>query len=253
MHRVDIPPPNERLPVETYLAARTWLLENDPDAARMLVWSECETRPPETPDQMAWEIIWIILCAGRSAQAARTIEKKVRAAIETGTPVVDAFGYKKKAEAIERAWNDRASDFDALQTVLATGDPEALLAWCKAIPFIGDDTQYQLAKNFGTDVAKPDIWMCRLAGIPDKPRLGVQVRFRACMELCRFLGAVTGERLATEDSILWLACNKGILVTDGHAGPVSLNTNAHMPRSIYESADDVSGAKSEDVQLNLPI
>jgi hypothetical protein len=238
MQLIQIPAPHERLPLPTYLAARAYLLENDADAARMLAWSEREVGPPGTAEKMAAEIIWIILCAGRSAQAARTIEQKVWLAIRAGTPVVEMFGYKAKAAAIERAWYERASDFVALQEKIATDDPEQLLAWCKAIPFIGTDTQYQLAKNFGVDVAKPDIWMCRLAGIPDRPRLPIKVRFKACMNLCRFLGEAFGERMATVDSILWLACNKGVLVTDGSAGPISLNTGPIVARSIYVSADD---------------
>lgn len=43
---------------------------------------------------MSREIIWVILCAGRSAQSARTIEAKVLAAIDAGQPVVEVFGYR---------------------------------------------------------------------------------------------------------------------------------------------------------------
>ena len=59
-----------------YADVRAWLLENDPDAQAMLDWSNNELLPPESPEKMASEVIWIILCAGRSAQAARTMEKK---------------------------------------------------------------------------------------------------------------------------------------------------------------------------------
>jgi hypothetical protein len=236
----SIPDPRSRLPVDLYVAARTWLLENDPDAARMLEWSEKEIRPPESPERMASEVIWIILCAGRSAQAARTIEAKVWLAIEAGEPVVNAFGYRAKAAAIERAWREREKDFAALQVVLATNDPARLLEWCKAIPFVGDDTQYQLAKNFGTQVCKPDRWLDRLCGFPDRPRAPVKVRFPACMALCGELAIATGDSIAAVDSLLWLACNKGVLVTDGNAGPIALNTSPVNARSIYESARTAS-------------
>ena len=238
MRPFAVPAPLDRLSPSMYAAARAWLLENDPDAARMVTWSELETRPPETPEKMAAEVIWIILCAGRSAQAARTIEKKVWSAINSGKPVVEAFGYRAKAAAIERAWNERHSDFATLQDVIASTDPVALLDWCKSIPFIGEDTKFQLAKNFGANVPKPDRWLARLAGVPDKPRASVTLRFAACLDLCRALSEATGERVATVDSILWLACNKGVLVTDSMAGPISLNANPSAARSIYVSADE---------------
>lgn len=233
MQPSPIPAPEERLPVPLYTEMRSWLLRNDPDASRMLTWAEKEVAPPETPERMAWEIIWIILCAGRSAQAARTIEKKVIGAIQSGRPVVEVFGYRAKAAAIERAWVERDSDFRALQSVLALDDPEALIAWCKSIPFVGTDTMYQLAKNFGVAVPKPDIWMCRLSGIPDRPRLPSKRRFDACLALCRFLSSRTGDGIAAVDSLLWLACNKGVLVTDSLASPVSLNLRPHRGMSIY--------------------
>lgn len=103
---------------------------------------------------MASQIIWIILCAGRSAQAARTIEKRVWKAIVAGKPVVEAFGYRTKAEAIERAWRERERDYAALCEV-GNVDPKALVAWCGSLPFVGATTQFQLAKNFGVDVCKP--------------------------------------------------------------------------------------------------
>ncbi|AET95263.1 hypothetical protein BSFA1_79980 (plasmid) [Burkholderia sp. SFA1] len=254
MIQISVPSPEDRLTVAMYLAARDWLLANDSDAARILTWSRREVAPPQTPEDMAREIVWIILCAGRSAQAARTIEAKVWRAMESGEPVVAAFGYRAKAAAIERAWFDRDRDFVALQGVVATGDPEALIAWCKTLPFVGDDTKYQLAKNFGADVCKPDIWLCRLAGIPDKPRYPIKMRFPACMDLCRMLARATNDRAAAVDSLLWLACNKGVLVTDAQASPITLNNNPPRMRSIYESsADGTKDATSRQSQLALDL
>lgn len=226
-----VPPPAHRIPHSLWREVRQWLLENDPDAAEMLEWSTWNVGMPVSPEDMAREIIWIILCAGRSAQAARTIEKKVWDALSAERPVVEAFGYRAKAAAIERAWNERHIDFAALGEV-GNADPESLLAWCRAIPFIGDDTQFQLAKNFGADVCKPDIWLCRLAGIPDHPRRAVRFRFPACMALCRSLAAATNDRIAAVDSLLWLACNKGALNVSPAAGDVVF-TKSSTKRSIY--------------------
>jgi len=212
-----VPSPETRIPPDLYCEVRDWLLANDDDGPKMMHWSNT-VKPPVDAENMAAEIIWIILCAGRSAQAARTIERKVRAAIDAGEPVATAFGYRAKAAAIERAWRWRTEDFAALQEVLKLNDPAKLLEWCYAIPFIGDDTKYQLAKNFGGQCCKPDIWMCRLVGIPDHPRRRVAERYDACMRLCRMLSDATGDKIAAIDSMLWLACNKGFLRTGADAG-----------------------------------
>jgi hypothetical protein len=210
----------KRVSSSLYMDLRQWLLENDPDAPKMLGWATYETGLPETPDHMAGEIIWTILCAGRSAQAARTIEKRVWGAIRAGQPVVTAFGYRAKAAAMERAWNERERDFKALR-LTGIADVEKLLSWCRSIPYIGDDTQFQLAKNFGADLCKPDIWLCRLAGLADRPRRNVSFRFRVCMALCQNLSMASGDRIAAVDSLLWLACNKRILQVDSEAGQIT--------------------------------
>jgi hypothetical protein len=224
--RVAVPAPESRITPETYAALRAWMLANDPDAQPLIEWSR-QTSPPATAQALAREVIWIILCAGRSAQAARTIETRVLGALTDGKAVVSAFGYRAKAAAIERAWYGRDAYFAGLRTVLATNSPEQLVDWCAEFDFVGDDTKFQLAKNLGADVCKPDIWLCRLAGVADKPRRSVNIRFPACMVLCRSLAAASGDRVGTVDTVLWLACNKGVLVVDQEAGPVTF-----APRTI---------------------
>lgn len=231
-----VPRAEERVPVTMYLQVRDWLLANDPDAEQLYSWSQRTLRPPGDAEHLAREIIWIILCAGRSAQSARTIQAKVWRNIEQKRPVVDAFGYRAKAEAIEQMWRERESNFKAMQAVLATESPEALVEWCGSLRFVGDDTRHQLCKNLGQSVCKPDIWLCRLAGIPDKPRRAVKYRFPACMALCRPLSEVSGDRIATVDSMLWLACNKGVLLVSSSAGAVSFRPKVITARSIMVGA-----------------
>ncbi|WP_199030767.1 hypothetical protein [Ralstonia sp. ASV6] len=226
-----VPDPATRVPESLYREVRHWLLENDPDAAAMVDWSANRIGPPADSGAMAGEIIWIILCAGRKAQAARTIERKVWRAINAGEPVVNAFGYRAKAEAIEKIYRERDEYFTSLLDVLAMQDDVALVEWCGSLPYVGQVTKYQLAKNFGADVAKPDIWLCRLAGFPDQPRKALRFRFPACMALCEPLAKATGDSIATVDTLLWLACNKGTLCVDDQGGPVSFHPlpSRHRP------------------------
>jgi len=77
MRTFSAPPPQSRISVSLYADVRAWLLASGPDGHGMLEWSSREVGVPDSPERMAGEAIWVILCAGRNAQAARTIEKKV--------------------------------------------------------------------------------------------------------------------------------------------------------------------------------
>jgi hypothetical protein len=216
------------------------MLANDPDAEPMVSWSTALAEPANA-EKLAGEIIWIILCAGKTAQAARTIERRIWDAIDAGRPVLSAFGHCMRAAAIETAWARRHDLFDEFATLKDASDEE-LLAWCRAMPGVGTVTCFQLAKNLGRDLPKPDIWLCRLAGIPDRPGGRVDERFAACRALCLPLAQATGDRIATVDSILWLACNKGVLQVDASGGPISYRPGTIRARPImaglgFESLD----------------
>lgn len=227
------PRTDARVPIALYRQMWDWMMLHDPDMPSLIEWSNEHREFPASAQKVASEVIWIILCAGRSAQAARTIEAKVWKALREDRPVVEVFGYRAKAEAIERAWRERERDFAGLLKARDDGI-DGVLSWCRSIPFVGDDTQFQLAKNFGFDLCKPDIWLCRLAGLADKPRRRVGLRFKACMDLCEPLARACGQRVATVDSALWLACNKGVLAVDADAGPVRFSPRSQGYRgSIF--------------------
>lgn len=179
---ITIPAPESRVDLDLYLRVRKQVLEHDQDGAQLIAWSNDGREPPQCAEDLAAEIIWIVLCAGRSAQAARTIETKVWAALDAGCSAYTAFGYRAKAQAIDRAWSEREQDFAAFQEVLGSGDESKIIQWCGTIPYVGAITRYQLAKNVGRDVPKPDIWLCRLAGLPDRGGGNAEFRFKACME-----------------------------------------------------------------------
>jgi hypothetical protein len=169
-------------------------------------------------------------------------------AINEGRPVVEAFGHRSRAAAIEMVFAERYRLFNELTAVFARReaggnvDDLELLAWARAIPWVGDITAFQLMKNFGVDCPKPDIWLCRLAGIPDKPQGHVEQRFAACRNLCAPLAEASGDRIATVDTLLWLACNKGILCVSPQAGSVTF-----QPRKI--TAIPIMAAPSPQLSL----
>ena len=76
-----------------------------------------------------------------------------------------------------------------------------LIAFCETLPWIGPITKFHLAKNLGSNVAKPDVHMLRLAKLSGT----------TAQELCERLSRETGYRAATIDLILWRACADGII------------------------------------------
>lgn len=54
--------------------------------------------------------------------------------------------------------------------------------------------------------------------------------------LSETLAQVTGDRIASIDSLLWLACNKGYLQVSPEAGPVTFHAGHPRTRSIFTAA-----------------
>jgi hypothetical protein len=159
-----------------------------------VAWSE-GIKPPTEADDFALEAIFVICNSGMRNTVARQIYEKVRNALCRGRPAGSVFGHLGKAAAMDRIWRDREVLLTAYQTT------EDKLEWCALLPWIGKTTKYHLAKNFGADVAKPDVHLQRLADAHGTTAHG----------LCADLASRTGYRIATIDVLLWRACANGVL------------------------------------------
>lgn len=153
--------------------------------------------PVPLPDALtfAHEAIYVVVNSGMKATVAAGIYARVSAALEAGQSAATVYGHPGKARAIDAIWRDR----DALYAqLLATDD---LLAFCATLPFVGPVTKYHLAKIAGGNHVKPDVHLARLADAA-----GVSPWL-----LCQRLARATGYREATIDSILWRACEQGLV------------------------------------------
>lgn len=159
-----------------------------------VVWAEalCE---PEDAEAFAAEVIFVVCNSGMKNTVARGIFDRCVLALEEGRGVFEVFKHPAKAAAIEKIWRDREA---LLAGYLAAADK---LAFARRLPWIGPITSYHVVKNFGADVAKPDVHLQRLA---DRESCTAQA-------LCERLARETGMRVATVDTILWRACATGIL------------------------------------------
>lgn len=159
-----------------------------------VAWAESIFEPINA-DDFALEAIFVICNSGMKNTVARGIYERVVKQLYAGAPARDVFRHDGKVRAIEVIWFDRKPLY--AQFLAATDK----LVFCESLPFIGGITKYHLAKNFGAQVAKPDVHLQRLAD-----REGVTAQ-----ALCERLAAETGYRIATVDTILWRACANGII------------------------------------------
>lgn len=160
-------------------------------------WQQTVQAPADS-DIFAREAIFVICNSGMKHTVARRIHDRVIAALSDGASASTVFGHKGKAAAIDTIWRHRADLF--ARFLLVDGD-YAKLDFLGALPWIGGITKFHLAKNFGVDVAKPDVHLGRLAVAE-----GSTVH-----DMCARLARETGYRVATVDLILWFACARGVV------------------------------------------
>ena len=163
-------------------------------AADDIAWAD-NTKPPEHAEEFATETIFVICNSGMKHTIARKIFDKCMVAIAAGESCNTVFGHKGKADAMDHIWSNRSKLF--AEYVAA---PEKI-AFCQSIPWIGGITCYHLAKNFGAQVAKPDVHLVRVA---ERHATNPQ-------DLCERISEASGYKINTVDLILWRACAVGIM------------------------------------------
>lgn len=167
-------------------------------------WSET-VEPPSTAEDFALEVIYVICNSGMKHTIARGIYERCRTALLNGETtstetraligLPKIFGHDGKTGAIDTIWFFRDHFF---ADYVAAEDK---VEFCGTLPWIGNITKFHLAKNFGADVAKPDVHLQRLA---DHHGTSPQA-------LCEDLGRQMLLKARTIDLVLWMACAKGVL------------------------------------------
>jgi hypothetical protein len=174
-----------------------------------IAWAE-DLAPPSDAVEFAREVIFVICNSGMKNTVARGIFARVMVALYSGESAATVFGHKGKAAAIDDVWGAREI---LLVGFLANRNDGERLAWLGTIPWIGRITKYHLAKNFGMQVAKPDVHLQRLAAT-----------FKTSPQaLCEELATRSGYKVATIDTLLWRGAANGILDTRSGAFTPALN------------------------------
>lgn len=163
-------------------------------AAGDIEWSE-NAGPPKDAEDFASEAIFVICNSGMKNTVARRIFDRIMPFVRSGGSAHQGFGHKGKATAIDLIWSTRE---ELLVGYLSATDK---VEFCGSLPWIGGITKYHLAKNFGADVAKPDVHLQRLAEhFSSTPQA-----------MCEHLGQLRGLKARTVDLLLWRACAEGVI------------------------------------------
>jgi hypothetical protein len=167
-------------------------------------WSE-NAGPPDDAEDFALEAIFVICNSGMKNTVARRIYDRVSGEMLDGGRAFEVFKHPGKAAAIDHIWDRR---FVLFETYMAQGTDELRLSFIASLPWIGNITKHHLAKNFGMDVAKPDVHLQRLADYYGETVQG----------LCDRLAAASSYKSRTVDVLLWRACAIGLI--DSKSGEV---------------------------------
>lgn len=158
------------------------------------IWAE-QLGPPVSAEQFASEAVYVILNSGMKNTIAISLFERCMDRLRSGKTVRRVFRHSGKARAISTIWKNRQQLFANFSIA------EDKVEFCASLPWIGPVTSYHLAKYLGVDLPKPDVHLVRIAR---RDRMSVD-------RLCRRLANLTGYRIATVDTILWRACEQGIL------------------------------------------
>lgn len=189
--------------VEGYLAAFEVVLGSG--FADEIDWQERRRIDHVTEPVFLREVAWVILSAGMKEAVVRqrfpaiseaflgwaSAASIVRERSRCSRTALLAFNHDAKIAAIIKvAEMVVEQSFGGVLSGLLQNGVDAF----EALPYIGPVTKFHLAKNLGVDVAKPDRHLVRLA------------RSAGCaspQRLCQLIAAVTGDRVATVDLVLW--------------------------------------------------
>lgn len=151
------------------------------------------------------EAAWVVLSAGLSELVVRRVFGPVSEAFfgwRSASAVTESasrcisralpwFGHRRKLEGIAAI----AREVHWLGFGQLRNEIEAFgVVRLQSLDFVGPVTCFHLAKNLGLDVVKPDRHLVRIAAA-----VGVV----NAQDLCEQIAAVTGDRLATVDLVIW--------------------------------------------------
>ncbi|TPK87049.1 hypothetical protein FJ936_06795 [Mesorhizobium sp. B2-4-13] len=181
--------------LDEYLAYRKIVAAHDPDAMERVR----SKAPPVDETDFALRVSYVILNSGMRWTVAKDIWNRMKPSLVRTGEVGDTFGHPGKAKSINKVMSNRSELFQSFKLAWANG-PAEVIEFCETLPYVGAITKYHLAKNLGVDVAKPDVWLERVAS-----QSGETVQ-----ELCGRLSKQSGDSVSIVDYVIWKTCQQGL-------------------------------------------
>ncbi len=175
-----------------------------------------------TPEEFAYECFYVVCVAGFKQDYAKAMCEKVIDFVKKNEifeleDLETIYKNRLKIKAIKDIWDNRKKYQEKFYSLKNIDEKVNFLG---SLPFVGDITKYHLARNFGLDFVKYDIWIQRLGvafykaeDFVDKvnnSKLLPEIKY-FCDVMFKKLQKETGEKVGFLDVVLWRSCQKGLL------------------------------------------
>jgi hypothetical protein len=188
---------------ESYLTARETLVSLG--FAHEADWQESRRLSSLSERDFLRQGAWTILASGFREATVRRIFPEISRAFLNWTSARSIAQHRAGCESRARRVFNHALKIRAIGSLCERVADEGFcnirrkiesngVEFLRTFAFIGPTTSYHFAKNIGFDVVKPDrhlLRLCKAAG------------FGSPNEMCRVISAITGDRLAVIDIVLW--------------------------------------------------
>lgn len=152
----------------------------------------------ENSTEFGLTVVYVIINSGMKWTIAQDINSRVKVALLSKGVIEDEFKHPGKRDAINQIWKTKDSLFSDFNACMSDN---VKVQFCQSIPWIGKITKYHLAKNLGVDCVKPDR---HLVGIAEKYHTTPDL-------LCAELSKSSGDTVSIVDTVIWRACEMGLL------------------------------------------
>lgn len=186
--------------------------------------------PPRlSPEDFAFEAIYVILAGGFSQKTAKRVFAEICAYLTEangapirGSDLFEIFKNANKTNATAKIWNGRKEFCEKFYSLKTDGEK---LDFLETLPHIGKITKNHIARNLGISVVKYDVWIQRLAlALCDekKPQKNTKSDSKTaknaldeslksrCDEIFATLQKETGLPVGYLDAVLWKSCQIGL-------------------------------------------
>ena len=168
--------------LDSYLKARTLILEDDRVSEQIKPWMKVAPGIPKMDEEIVREIIYCMYRYGGMA----------------GEVVWE--GSEGLRKAVRDVLDNEEGHVARARELMARESKDDLVSWASGLKFVGENGKYDLARRLGADLCLADEVMCEICGVADKTTN--DDRHAACMKVCKALSKGSGDSVSMVDWVL---------------------------------------------------